>query len=318
MADPKLIKTPDMGDVQAKDFVERFSESITKLTQALSTTRPQAMTQGNTIQMYKFTTDMATKTDIGEGEDIPLSGVKRVKDRAYTVSFEKARKAVSIEEVQRVGYDMAVLQSDKRILKEIQKNVRKGFFDFLATAPTDLKAQGGLQNAIAQSVGKLQVLFDDDAVETIVFINPMDAAKYLGAAEITNGASVGFGLTLLNNFLGGVTLIMNSSVPENTFYATVKDNINLMYLDTNGESRKLFENKSITTDETGLIALVRDDNTTNLTNQSTLYWGIKIFPEVANGVIKGTFTAPATDETGKNDPATGKGDQATGTEGKGK
>lgn len=292
MADPKLIKTPDMGEVQAKDFVERFSESITKLTQALSTTRPQAMTQGNTIQMYKFTTDMASTTSVGEGEDIPLSGVKRTKDRSFTVSFEKARKAVSIEEVQRVGYDMAVQQSDKHILKEIQKKVRKGFFDFLATAPTDLGAQGGLQNAIAQSVGKLQVLFDDDAVDTIVFINPMDAAKYLGAADITNGASVGFGLTLLNNFVGGVTLIMNSSVPEGTFYATVKDNINLMYLDTNGESRKLFENKSITTDETGLIALVRDDNTTNLTNQSTLYWGIKIFPEVANGVIKGTLAEP--------------------------
>lgn len=310
MADPKLIKTPDMGDVQAKDFVERFSESITKLTQALSTTRPQAMTQGNTIQMYKFTTDMAETTTVAEGADIPLSGVKRVKDRTFTVGFEKARKAVTIEEVQRVGYDMAVLQSDKRILKAIQKNVRKSFFDSLATAPTNLGAKGGLQNAIAQSVGKLQVLFDDDAVETIVFINPMDAAKYLGAAEITNGASVGFGLTLLNNFLGGVTLIMNSSVPEGTFYATVKDNINLMYLDTNGESRKLFENKSITTDETGLIALVRDDNTTNLTNQSTLFWGIKIFPEVANGVIKGTLAAPATDDT--------KGDQNAGTESTGK
>lgn len=291
-AEPNLIKTPDMGEVQAKDFVERFSESIKKLTEALSTTRPQAMTQGNTIQMYKFTTAMASTTNVGEGEDIPLSGVKRTKDRSFTVNFEKARKAVSIEEVQRVGYDMAVLQSDKRILKEIQKNVRKGFFDFLATAPTDLGAQGGLQNAIAQAVGKLQILFDDDAVQTIVFINPMDAAKYLGAADITNGASVGFGLTLLNSFLGGVTLIMNSSVPEGTFYATVKDNINLMYLDTNGESRKLLESKTVITDETGLIAMVRDDNTTNLTNQSTLYWGIKIFPEVANGVIKGTLAAP--------------------------
>ena len=294
-----------MGEVQAKDFVEQFSESITKLTQALSTTRPQAMTQGNTIQMYKFTTDMASTTTVGEGEDIPLSGVKRTKDRSFTVSFEKARKAVSIEEVQRVGYDMAVQQSDKHILKEIQKKVRKGFFDFLATAPTDLGAQGGLQNAIAQSVGKLQVLFDDDAVETLVFINPMDAAKYLGAADITNGVSVGFGLTLLNNFLGGITLIENSSVPEGTFYATVKDNINLMYLDTNGESRKLFENKPITTDETGLIALVRDDNTTNLTNQSTLYWGIKIFPEVANGVIKGTLAAPAATDLGKGDQTAG-------------
>lgn len=292
-AEPNLIKTPDMGEVQAKDFVERFSESIKKLTEALSTTRPQPLTKGNDIQMYKFTTTMASTTKVGEGEVIPLSGVKRTKDRTFTVNFEKVRKAVSIEEVQRVGYDMAVLQSDKRILKEIQKSVRKGFFDFLATAPTDLGAQGGLQNAIATASGKLQNLFDDDAVEMLAFINPMDAAKYLAAADITNGANVGFGLKLLTDFLGGTTqLFLNSSVPEGTFYATVKDNINLMYLDTNGESRKLLESKTVITDETGLIAMVRDDNTTNLTNQSTLYWGIKIFPEVANGVIKGTLAAP--------------------------
>lgn len=296
-AEPNLIKTPDMGEVQAKDFVERFSESIKKLTEALSTTRPQPLTKGNDIQMYKFTTTMASSTKVGEGEVIPLSGVKRTKDRTFTVNFEKVRKAVSIEEVQRVGYDMAVLQSDKRILKEIQKSVRKGFFDFLATAPTDLGAQGGLQNAIATASGKLQNLFDDDAVEMLAFINPMDAAKYLAAADITNGANVGFGLKLLTDFLGGTTqLFLNSSVPEGTFYATVKDNINLMYLDTNGESRKLLESKTVITDETGLIAMVRDDNTTNLTNQSTLYWGIKIFPEVANGVIKGTLAAPVKSE----------------------
>lgn len=299
MADPKLIKTPDMGEVQAKDFVEKFAESINKLTQALSTARPQAMTQGNTIQMYKFTPDMAATTQVAEGEDIPLSAIRRTKDRSFTVGFEKVRKAVTIEEVQRVGYDMAVLQSDKRVLREIQKNIRKGFFDFLATAPKDIGAQDGLQQAIAHSIGELQVLFDDDAVETIVFVNPLDAANYLGAADITNGASVGFGLTLLDNFLGGVQLVMNGSVPKGTFYATVKENINLMHLDTNGESRKLFENKSITTDETGLIAMVRDDNATNLTNQSTLYWGVKLFPEVANGVMKGTFKVATEGVTGK-------------------
>lgn len=299
MADPKLIKTPDMGEVQAKDFVEKFAESINKLTQALSTARPQAMTQGNTIQMYKFTPDMASTTQVAEGEDIPLSAIRRTKDRSFTVGFEKVRKAVTIEEVQRVGYDMAVLQSDKRVLREIQKNIRKGFFDFLATAPKDLGVQDGLQQAIAHSIGELQVLFDDDAVETIVFVNPLDAANYLGAADITNGTSVGFGLTLLDNFLGGVQLVMNGSVPKGTFYATVKENINLMHLDTNGESRKLFENKSITTDETGLIAMVRDDNATNLTNQSTLYWGVKLFPEVANGVMKGTFKVATEGTTGK-------------------
>src|SRR5699024_12872417 len=103
MADPKLIKTPDMGEVQAKDFVEQFSNSITKLPQALSTTRPQAMTQGNTIEMHKFTTDMASTTTVGEGEDITLSGVKRTKDRSLTVDFDKALKEVYVDDMQRVG-----------------------------------------------------------------------------------------------------------------------------------------------------------------------------------------------------------------------
>ncbi|MDE8242015.1 hypothetical protein PT148_09125, partial [Erysipelothrix rhusiopathiae] len=42
---------------------------------------------------------------------------------------------VTMEEVQRVGYDAAVNKSDNQVLGLMQKNIRTDFFDFLATAP---------------------------------------------------------------------------------------------------------------------------------------------------------------------------------------
>lgn len=293
-----LINTPDLGEVQAIDFVNRFAESIAKLREAFGITRDQPMKQGNEIQLWKFTvTPPEAGTKIGEGEDIPLTHVGRQKDRKIEVEFEKARKAVSIEEVQRIGYDMAVSKTDSEALKFIQRTIRENFFERLAETEGNLGTFSDLQKAISRANATMQIVFDEDEVRTIVFLNPLDADKYLGSAQINNGVAVGFGLTLLQNFLGNVDIMINRSVPQGTFYATVRDNINLMHLDTNGESRRLFVNKQVTTDELGLISLVADDNTTNLTNQTTMYWGIELFAEVTNGVVKGTLA------DANNDPA---------------
>ena len=83
--------------------------------------------------------------------------------------------------------------------------------------------------------------------------------------------------------------MINNSVPKGTFYATVNDNINLQYIDVHGEASKVFQNKQVISDELGLIGLVKDDNTTNLTNQSTIFAGIALFAEMTDGVLKGTI-----------------------------
>lgn len=292
MVETNLTKTPDMGEVDAVDFVNQFSYSLAKLQQALGVTRAQPLRQGNAIQTWKFDVTKpsagAANGTVAEGDDIPLTHVARTKDHLYTVGFKKYRKAVSVEEVQRVGYDLAVTQTDNQVRLAIQKDIRKDFFDYLATAPTDLGKVSGLQEAFGKSWGKLASIFDDEDAGTVVFINPMDAGNYLGDAVISNGSSVGFGMTLLQGFTN-VTVVINNSVPEGTFYATVANNINLQYVDVNGESSKLFEGKQVVSDQTGLIALVKDVNTVNLTNQSTIYLGVAMFAEVTNGVLKGTL-----------------------------
>lgn len=294
MPENNLIKTPDLGAVNAIDFVEQFAYSIKNLQQALGITRIHALSQGNKIQTYKFTVTKPTdgeaaKGKVAEGEDIPLTHVSRVKDKDYSVELRKYRKAVTAEEIQRVGYEMAVANTDREVVRSIQKDVRKEFFDFLATAPTDLGKVATLQESFGKVWGKINDVFDDD-MDIIVFVNPLDAGSYLGNAVIQNGQSVGFGLTLLSDFTG-ITVMVNNSVPQGTVYATAKDNLNLAYIDTNGEISKLFVNKTVTTDQTGLIGIVEDDNTVNLTNQSTIFTGVTLFSEVANGVVKATIGA---------------------------
>lgn len=296
MPETNLIQTPDLGAVAAVDFVERFGYSISNLQKALGVTRPTPLRQGNKIAMYKFTVTKPADADaakgiVAEGEDIPLTHVGRELDREVTVPFRKYRKAVTIEEVQRVGYERASNETDRQVLRSIQKDVRNDFFTFLGTAPTDIGAVDGLQNAFGRIWGRVTNLFDDE-VPVIVFINPEDAGKYLGNAVIENGQAVGFGLTLLKGFTN-VTVMINNSVPEGQVYGTAADNLNIAYIDANGETSKLFKNKAVTTDETGLIAMVKDDNTTNLTEQSTIYTGTVLFAEVVDGVVKATITEEA-------------------------
>lgn len=298
-AETNLIETPDLGAVNSMDFVARFGNSITKLQRALGVTRPMPLRQGNKIAMYKFVVTLPTDPDaakgiVAEGDTIPLTHVGRELDREITVPFRKYRKAVSIEEVQRVGYEVAVNQTDRQVLQKIQKDVRTDFFTFLGTAPTTIDPVENMQQAFGAIWGKVASLFDDEEAGVIVFINPEDAGKYLGNAVIENGASVGFGLTLLQGFTN-VTVFVNNSVPAGSVYGTSRDNLNIAYIDANGEISKLFQNKQIITDETGLIGMVHDDNTSNLTHQSTVFTGTVLFAEVTNGVVKTTIVEPTPD-----------------------
>lgn len=298
MADANLIDKNSLGTVNAIDFVNQFEYSVKKLQEALGVTRLQPMTQGTQIQTYKFTVTNPKDSSgvdvdpasIAEGDTIPLTKITRAVDKIYTVGFSKYRMGTTIEAVQKYGYDLAVEKTQEEMLEKIQKDIRAKFFSYLGTAPTDLGTVDSLQEAYGKVYGQLLSLFDTDTPQIVMFINPVDAGNYLGTEAIQNGQGVAFGLTLLKGFLGGnFDVILNASVPAGTFYATVKNNINLQYINVNGESNKLFSNKTVTTDATGLIALVQDDKIENLSNESVLYQGINLFAEVENGVLKGTI-----------------------------
>lgn len=288
MAETNLQVTGDFAKAQSIDFVERFGSNLSKLIEALGVTRKMPLTSGMTIKTYKSSVTMAANDQVGEGEIIPLSKVKTEPADTIEVTFKKYRKAASVESIQKHGYDQAIIESDELLLKEIQKGVRKDFFDFLATGTGSATATN-LQGAFAKAWGQVQVLFEDDAAQTVVFVNPLDIADHLADGNLT--VQTAFGLQYVKNFAGVDTVIINSSVPKGTVYATAPENIVLAYVTiSGGELGKAFD---FTTEELGLIGVTHDIQKQNLTAETIALSGVKLFAERLDGVVKVAIQEPA-------------------------
>ena len=284
--DPKLIKKADLARVREIDFTLMFTESLRKLTEALGVTRKVAKQAGTVLKTYKATGALEDGA-VAEGETIPLSKYTTKAVNYGEISLKKWRKATSAEAIIERGYDQAVGMTTDRMLKDVQKAIRKDFFTFLGTG-TGTATGAGLQAALAQTWGKLQTLFEDDDIQAVHFINPLDIADYLATATITTQTA--FGMTYIEDFLGMGKVFMNSSVPKGTIYSTAQDNLVLYYVPVNGAD--LNEAFSFTSDETGYIGIHEEPDYTNMTASDTVVNGMTLFAERLDGVVKTTITEP--------------------------
>lgn len=284
--DPKLIKKADLARVREIDFTLMFTESLRKLTEALGVTRKVAKQAGTVLKTYKATGALEDGA-VAEGETIPLSKYTTEAVNYGEITLKKWRKATSAEAIIERGYDQAVGMTTARMLKDVQKGIRKDFFTFLGTG-TGTATGAGLQAALAQTWGKLQTLFEDDDIQAVHFINPLDIADYLATATITTQTA--FGMTYIEDFLGMGKVFMNSSVPKGTIYSTAQDNLVLYYVPVNGAD--LNEAFSFTSDETGYIGIHEEPDYTNMTASDTVVNGMTLFAERLDGVVKTTITEP--------------------------
>ena len=278
MADNTITRS-DLARAREIDFVTAFGGSITKLMEAIGVTRKVPKQAGTVLKAYKASGTLESG-EVAEGATIPLSKYKTEAVALKEITLKKWRKAASAEAIIYRGYDQAVDMLTDEMLRDVQKGVRKDFFDFLATGTG--KAEGeGFQGAIAQAWGQLQVLFDDDAVSAVYFLNPLDVAEYLAAAPITMQSA--FGMSYVENFLGLGTVILNASVPQGTVYATAKDNLVLYYIPVNGAD--LGEAFDFTADETGYIGIHEEADYSNMTAADTVVCGMQLFAERLDGVV---------------------------------
>lgn len=283
MADANLITKSDLARVRELDFVEQFGYSVKKLVESLGVTRQIAKQAGTVLKTYKASGTLESGT-VAEGETIPLSKYQ-VKEITYKeLTLKKWRKATSGEAIVDRGYDQAVQMTTEEMLRDVQRGIRKSFFTFLATG-TGTASGTGLQATLAQAWGQLQTLFEDDEIEAVYFVNPLDIADYLASATVTTQTA--FGMSYIQNFLGLGTVFMNSSVPKGKVYATAKNNVVLYYVPTNGAD--LNEAFTFTSDETGFIGIHEEADYSNLTASDTVINGMELFAEKLDGVVVGTI-----------------------------
>lgn len=283
MAEENLIKSEDLVRIREVEFTFMFSESIKKLVEALGVTRKIPKQAGTVLKAYKATGTLQDGS-VPEGDLIPLSQYKTEAINFVEIELKKWRKATSAEAITEKGYDQAVTMTTDRMIKDVQKGIRKTFFDFLSTG-TGIANGATFQATLAQAWGQLQVLFEDDEIEAVYFMNPLDVADYLASANIT--LQTAFGMTYVEDFLGLGTVIFNSSVPKGTIYATAKDNLVLYYIPVNGAD--LNEAFSFTSDELGLIGIHEQPDYDNMTAKDTVICAIVLFAERIDGVVVGTI-----------------------------
>ena len=283
-AETNLIKSEDLARAREIDFTYRFSESIKKLMEALGVTRKIAKQAGTVLKAYKATGTLQDG-NVAEGDLIPLSKYVTEPVSFDEITLKKWRKATSAEAIVEKGYNQAVVMTTDAMLKDVQKGIRSNFFGFLATG-TGVATGDTFQATLAQAWGQLQVLFEDDDIQSVYFMNPLDVADYLATANIS--LQTAFGMTYVENFLGLGTVIFNSSVPKGKIYATAKDNLVLYYIPVNGAD--LNEAFSFTSDQTGLIGIHEAPDYTNMTASDTVVSGIVLFAERLDGVVVGTIS----------------------------
>ena len=286
-AEENLIKKADLVKAREIEFVTLFGASINKLVEALGVTRKIPKQAGYTLKTYKATGTLGDGT-VAEGDLIPLSKYQTEAVSYSEIVLKKWRKATSAEAIIEKGYDQAVQMTTDRMLKDVQKGIRSDFFTFLATG-TGTATGATFQAALAQAWGQLQVLFEDDSIEAIYFMNPLDVADYLATAQITTQTA--FGMTYVENFLGLGTVIFDSKVPQGTIYATAKDNIVLYYVPVNGAD--LGNAFSFTADQTGLIGIHEEADYKHMTAEDTVMSGVVLFAERLDGIVKSTITPGA-------------------------
>lgn len=286
-AETNVIKKAQMAKVRELDFAQLFGENVQNLLKMLGVTRKIPVTAGTALKVLKVTGTLASGS-VPEGEIIPLSQYQTTYTTVAEATLNKWRKATTAEAIIKGGYDQAVNDTNKKMLLDIQKSIRSQFVTFLGTG-TGTATGEGLQAALANAWGKMQVLFEDDAVQMVTFVNPMDVSDYLGKANIT--VQTAFGLSYVENFLGLGTVIMTGAITAGTFYSTAAENIVAYFINV-AEANGIGEAFDFTTDaETGMIGIHEEGNYTRMQEETVAISGVTLFAERLDGVLVGTITA---------------------------
>ncbi|MDC2829913.1 hypothetical protein PO148_06310 [Limosilactobacillus mucosae] len=289
MAETNLTTTADLV-AQSVDFVDQFSEGIQALLSALGVVRLQPMTTGSQIKIYK---SEVTKVDgnVAEGEIIPLSKVTRKLANTLTLGFKKYRKVTTIEAIQAAGgVTPAIVDTDNKLLREVQKDVKKDLFDYITKSDANKTTASGddFQKAMAAALGQLSVKWEDYDTQTVAFANPLDLYGWLGNQTISVQSA--FGLQYIQNFLGFNTIILSAAIPQGTIATTVADNINYYYAPISSVGQ-LF---NMTSDETGLIGVTHDAVNNNLSYETVVTMANVLTTERLDGIVLSTIGSNST------------------------
>lgn len=286
-----LTMTTDFGTKPREvDFVSRFTTNWDSLREVLGVMRPIRKAPGSMLASYTASIELQDG-NVAEGEEIPYSKAT-VQPVAYgDLTLEKYAKAVSIEAVNKYGAAVAVQKTDDAFLNELQGKVLDRFYAFIQTG-TMTSTESDFQMAVAMAIGSVVDKFKKmrkDASSVVVFVNTMDAYRYLGAAQLS--VQNAFGLTYLQNFMGAQTVILSSEIPAGKVLAIPSDNIVLYYVDPGDSQFRELGLDYTVQGETNLIGFHASGNYSHAVGESFALMGMMLWAEYLDAIAVVTVSA---------------------------
>lgn len=288
MAKANLTVQDDISvSIREIDFVTRFGKNWDSLREILGIMRPIKKAPGTKLVSYEASMKSAALqggANVGEGDEIPYTEFEVNPVTYDDIDLEKYAKAVSIEAVNKYGAEVAVQRTDDAFLNELTANVLDRFYTFLQTG-TLTSTEATFQMGVAMAVGKVIDKFKKmrrDTSNIVVFVNTLDAYRYLGAAELT--LQTQNGLQYIKNFLGAGTMILTSEIEEGKIIATPVDNIVLYYIDAgDADFKKLGLNYTVE-GETNLIGFHANGRYETAVGESFALMGMKLWAEYLDAI----------------------------------
>jgi hypothetical protein len=271
-------------DVTARelDFVTRFANNWDSLREILGIMRPIRKANGTTLRSFTATVTLAQS--VGEGEEIPYSPAEVEEAFKEDITVEKYAKGTSIEAINKWGADIAIAKTDEAFLNELQGTVLDRFYTFLQTGQLT-STETTFQMAVAMAIGKVVDKFKKlrrDVTDIVVFVNTLDAYKYLGATELT--LQTAFGMQYVKDFMGASTMILSSEIPSGKVIAVPSENIDLYYTDP-ADSEYARAGLVYTTDGiTNLIGFHVEGNYKTAVGEVFALLGMKLWAEYLDGI----------------------------------
>lgn len=275
-------------NIQAReiDFVTRFSTNWEALREILGIMRPIKRESGTKLVSYKATVPNGLAESPAAGQLIPYTDIKVEEAACGEVTIEKYAKAVTIEDVNKYGVDVAVEKTDEAFLNELQNNVLGRFYTFLNTGSLT-GAEATYQMALAMAKAKVLDKFNKirkTATEVVGFTNVLDVYKYIGAANIT--VQTQFGIQYVKDFMGYKTLFLLSEpdIAMGTVIATPVENIDLYYVDPSNSDFKKLGLEYTVDGETNLIGFHANGNYGTAVGEEFALMGLTLWAEYLDGI----------------------------------
>lgn len=267
------------------DFVSRFQSNWQALTEIMGISRPVRKAPGTTLTTLKANVTLANG-NVAEGDEVPLSQASVTATPIEPITIEKYRKRVTIEAIEKYGAAVAMQKTDDAFVTELTDKVLDKFYTFAQTGTLGGDTYDDFQMAVSMSIALVKDHFKKLHLggysNIVVFVNTLDAGRYLGQAGIT--VQTQNGIEYLKNFLGASTVILTSEIPSGKVIATPADNLVLYYVDPADSDFAQAGLDYTTVGETRLIGVHKEGVYDRASSDTHAIMGMRLFAEYLDGI----------------------------------